>query len=127
MRAAAASLADRFTAVEEALYQTTNRSPQDPLNFPIRLNNKLAALAGSVAMGDSRPTDQARTVEAQLTAAIGAQLAQLDALWAEDLAALNALAAERGVPAVAASPTPVQGASEGRTGPGTSRASAPPG
>lgn len=26
--------------IEKALYQTKNRSPQDPLNYPIRLNNK---------------------------------------------------------------------------------------
>src|SRR5437762_14223156 len=43
---AASSLKKNLTSVEESLYQTKNRSSQDPLNFPIRLNNKLAALAG---------------------------------------------------------------------------------
>ena len=40
------ALNKKLTEVEEALYQTKNQSSQDPLNFPIRLNNKLAALAG---------------------------------------------------------------------------------
>ena len=44
--AAGDTLLKQMTTVEEALYQTKNRSGQDPLNFPIRLNNKLAALLG---------------------------------------------------------------------------------
>ena len=44
---AAEALTKSVTSVEEALYQTKNQSNQDPLNFPIRLNNKLSALAGS--------------------------------------------------------------------------------
>ena len=59
-----------MTKVEEALYQTKNRSPQDPLNFPIRLNDKLNALAGSAGgFGDARPTDQAVQVKDELTRA----------------------------------------------------------
>jgi len=101
VREAAVALGERLTEVEQALYQTANRSPQDPLNYPIRFNNKLAALAGSVAIGDARPTDQARAVNAELTAAIEAELAKLEAIWTVDLPALNALVAEKGVPALA--------------------------
>jgi hypothetical protein len=43
---AARSLITKLTSVEEELYQTKNQSSQDPLNYPIRLNNKLAALTG---------------------------------------------------------------------------------
>ena len=39
MRDAGKALNDKMTAVEEALYQTKNRSSQDPLNFPVRLND----------------------------------------------------------------------------------------
>ncbi len=52
---AAKSLAKNLTAVEEALYQTKNRASEDPLNFPIKLNNKLAALEGVVESSDSAP------------------------------------------------------------------------
>ena len=37
----AKTMSEEFTKIEEALYQTKNRSGQDPLNFPIRLTNKL--------------------------------------------------------------------------------------
>ena len=46
----------KLTAVEEALYQTKNRASEDPLNFPIKLNNKLAALEGVVESSDDPPT-----------------------------------------------------------------------
>jgi hypothetical protein len=38
-------LSEKLTNIEEALYQTKNQSNQDPLNYPIRLNNKLASLS----------------------------------------------------------------------------------
>jgi hypothetical protein len=97
---AAKELDEKMTAVEEALYQTKNRSRQDPLNFPIRLDDKLNALAGSVAIGDYRPTAQALQVKAELTAAIDAELARLRVIWEGDLVRFNELAREKGLPAV---------------------------
>jgi photosystem II stability/assembly factor-like uncharacterized protein len=78
-----------ITAVEEALYQTKNQSRQDPLNFPIRLNNKLTSLMRIVAEDDRGPTTQALQVKAMLSAAIEAELARLDAVWRTQLPALN--------------------------------------
>src|SRR6185436_19529031 len=63
---AAKELDRKMTAVEEALYQTKNKSRQDPLNYPIRLNDKLNALATSAGSGDYRPTDQQVAVKARL-------------------------------------------------------------
>jgi len=40
----ATALSDDLSKIEKALYQTQNRSGQDPLNFPIRLTNKLGHL-----------------------------------------------------------------------------------
>jgi len=54
--AAATELDKKMTAVEEALYQTKNKSSQDPLNYPIRLNDKLAGVADSAATGSWAPT-----------------------------------------------------------------------
>jgi hypothetical protein len=34
-----------------------NRSGQDPLNYPIKLNNKIAALAGVIESADAKPTN----------------------------------------------------------------------
>lgn len=97
---AAKELDRKMTAIEEALYQTKNRSAQDPLNFPIRLNDKLASVADSAAFGDAAPTAQQRAVLTQLTTQIDAQLAQLRALWEKELPALNALVKQSAIPAI---------------------------
>src|SRR5206468_9818621 len=55
---AADSLQAKLGAVEEAIYQVRNRSNEDPLNFPIKVNNRLASLGGVVASADAPPTDQ---------------------------------------------------------------------
>jgi len=101
---AAEALDRRLTAVEEELYQTKNQSSQDPLNFPIRLNNKLAALAGVVGGGDAPPTDQSYAVYEDLTAKIDAQLARLRQVVDTDVPAFNALVREQNVPAVVIKP-----------------------
>ncbi len=103
---AAKALGEKMTKVEEALYQTKNRSSQDPLNFPVRLNDKLNALANSVGgLGDARPTDQAVQVKEELTRAIDAELAKLSQIFANDLPALNELARTEGVSTVILSPS----------------------
>ncbi len=97
---AADALSKKLTAVEEALYQTKNRASQDPLNYPIRLNNKLAALGGTVASADAAPTAQSYAVYDELAAKIDAELATLDRVLADDVPAFNRLVREKDVPAV---------------------------
>jgi photosystem II stability/assembly factor-like uncharacterized protein len=63
-----------ITDVEKELYQTQNQSGQDPLNFPIRLNNKLAHLNSIVGTGEYRPTDGAEEVRTEITRQIDVQL-----------------------------------------------------
>ncbi len=82
-------LIEEMTAVEEALYQTKNRSNQDPLNFPIRLNNRLASLRRSVETGDAKPTDGAYAVYEELTGELEAHLTRLRDLLGPRLDALN--------------------------------------
>ena len=62
LRAEADALTTLLTDIEGEIYQHRNRSSQDPLNFPIRLNNKLAALQGVVEAGDGAPTAQSVAV-----------------------------------------------------------------
>ncbi|MEO8663317.1 MAG: glycosyl hydrolase [Bryobacteraceae bacterium] len=97
---AATALSKKLTGVEEELYQTKNQSSQDPLNFPIKLNNKLAALASTVASADAAPTAQAYVVQEEITTLINAQLAALEGLLKKDLPAFNKLARDKSVPAV---------------------------
>ncbi|WP_430410741.1 VPS10 domain-containing protein [Kordia sp.] len=70
----AKELKKKFTSIEEALYQTKNRSGQDPLNFPIRLTNKLGHLNSLVSMGDFAPTAQDIAVKNELSQKINAEL-----------------------------------------------------
>lgn len=91
---------EQMKAVEEALYQTRNRSNQDPLNFPIRLNDKLAGVASGVDVGDWPPTDQARAVHAALHEQVAAQLALWSSVRDAGLAGFNQRVAELAVPAV---------------------------
>jgi photosystem II stability/assembly factor-like uncharacterized protein len=92
---AAASLSSRLTEIEGELYQYRNQSSQDPLNYPIRLNNRIGALMGVVESADARPTDQSYAVFKELSARLDAELARLDALLATDVPGFNALLARR--------------------------------
>ncbi|HEV8266152.1 MAG TPA: glycosyl hydrolase [Gemmatimonadales bacterium] len=94
------SLKGRLSAVEAEIYQVRNRSNQDPLNYPIRLNNKIAALAGVVASADAPPTDQSVRVFEELSAALQVQLDRLKAVLDADVPAFNKLVKDSDVPAV---------------------------
>ncbi|MFD2514355.1 glycosyl hydrolase [Pontibacter locisalis] len=87
----------KITKIEETLYQTKNRSGQDPLNFPIRLNNKLANLVGQVSTGDFRPTDQAYAFKKAITAQIDEQLNLLKQVKEQEIPALNKQIQQKGV------------------------------
>src|SRR5947207_12222557 len=91
---AGTALNKKLTEVEEALYQTKNQSSQDPLNFPIRLNNKLAALLGVVSRSDTPPNDQSMAVYNELTGEIDAQLQKLSSIMKADVPAFNQLIKE---------------------------------
>ena len=97
---AANDLDKKMTVVEEALYQTKNKSSQDPLNYPVRLNDKLAGVADSASTGPFAPTAQQIAVRDGLVAQIDAQLAKLKAIWDSDLPAFNKLVRDQNVPAV---------------------------
>ena len=88
-RAAADRVTRKLTAIEEALYQVKNRSPKDPLNFPIRLNNRIAALQGVIEEADARPTQQSLDVLKELSIELDGLLARLEAVINTDLAVLN--------------------------------------
>ncbi len=98
-------LLKNLTSIEETLYQTRNQSSQDPLNFPIRLNNKLAALGGVVMQGESAPNDQSLAVYNELVVQIDAELQKLALVMRNELPAFNQIAKDQNVPAVVIKPT----------------------
>ena len=85
------SLDSTLTVIEKTLYQTQNRSRQDPLNFPIRLTNKLAHLNSLSQMSDGPPTSSMLEVQEELTEKIDAELAAFRKLKSKDVQELNDL------------------------------------
>ncbi|RMA65902.1 WD40/YVTN/BNR-like repeat-containing protein [Ulvibacter antarcticus] len=85
----AKKLSEDFSEIEKTLYQTKNKSGQDPLNFPIRLTNKLGHLNSLVGMDDFPPTQQDIAVKNELTQQIDSQLLKFDALVSEEIANFN--------------------------------------
>jgi hypothetical protein len=87
--AGADALAKKLSEVEEEIYQVRNQSNQDPLNFPIKLNNRIGALRRSVETGDARPTNASYQVFKELSAELDVQLAKLKNIKETDLAEFN--------------------------------------
>jgi len=85
----AKTLGEQFSEIEKALYQTKNRSGQDPLNFPIKLTNKLAHLNSLVSMDDFPPTKQDIAVKNELTQQINTELVKFDQLVSDEISAFN--------------------------------------
>ena len=86
-----------MTIVENELYQAKNQSSQDPLNYPIKLTNKLAHLNSLTGIGDFRPTEQAEQARQALTKEVDEQLAVFYQLKKVDIPAFNAMVKEAAV------------------------------
>lgn len=99
----AKSILEDMKKIEEALYQTKNRSGQDPLNFPVRLNNKLAALGSEVDGSDYKPTEQVKTVYNEITEKINEQLNLLNKVMTDKVPKFNELVKQKQVSAISVS------------------------
>jgi photosystem II stability/assembly factor-like uncharacterized protein len=104
----ATDLSTKLSAVEGEIYQVRNQSSQDPLNFPIKLNNKIAALAGVVGGTDAKPTSQSYTVFNELSSQLDRQLSTMRGALLV-LPAINAGLKEAGLPPIV--PSAVEAAS----------------
>ena len=82
---------EKISTIEETLYQVKNQSGQDPLNFPIKLNNRLASLRRSVENGDAKPTDGAYEVFEELSIELDKNLGQLKNLLETEVPTINKL------------------------------------
>jgi hypothetical protein len=97
---AAKGLIAKLTAIEEELYQTKNRASEDPLNFPIKLNNKLAYVLGTVSNSESQPTAASYMVYEDLAPKVNAQLRALGTVLTTDVEGFNKAVRDAGAPAV---------------------------
>jgi photosystem II stability/assembly factor-like uncharacterized protein len=95
LKAAFDAFRARLSVVEEDLYQVRNQSGQDPLNFPIKLNNKIAALGSSIEDGDGKPTAGSYEVFDVLTRRLEEQRAKLDAIVKADLPGVNKMLTDK--------------------------------
>lgn len=83
------AMMEKLTVIEEELYQVKNQSNQDPLNFPIKLNNRLASLRRSVENGDAKPTDAAYQVFEELSKELSTHLEAMDKVLSAELPKIN--------------------------------------
>ncbi len=89
LRTEATRFKSNIAAVEGEIYQVRMQASQDPLNYPIKLNNQLAALRGVIESSDDRPTAQAQEAFTVLSGELDVQLTKLQELFDRDLKALN--------------------------------------
>jgi photosystem II stability/assembly factor-like uncharacterized protein len=93
-----AALTANASALEEQIYQVRNQSGQDPLNFPIKVNNRLATLLSMAERGDGRPTNNMPEIFGILVAELRGYTDRLAEVWKQDLAAANKELARLGLP-----------------------------
>ena len=98
---AAGELDEKLTEIEEELIQPRGSAPLDRVNFPTRLNVKIASLTAVVGSADWVPTRQSYDVYGDLSGRIGVQLGRLQQVMDEDVSAFNNLVQDLGIPAVA--------------------------
>jgi photosystem II stability/assembly factor-like uncharacterized protein len=97
LRAIANRLTRELTVVEEEVYQVRNQSNQDPLNFPIKINNRLASLLRVVETGDGRPTSNTGAIFNDIKGELKAQTDRLQQVLTTDLPTFNRLAQRMGL------------------------------
>ncbi len=90
----------QLTAVEEALVQTKSKSGEDPLNFPIRLNDKIAGVYNVAISGNFAPSKQVREVFTELSAQADEQLNKLKTIEQKDVPAFNELIRQKTLPLI---------------------------
>lgn len=94
-------LRSAFQSVSDSLYQSQSHAGEDPLNYPIRLNNRIGALMGVVSSAQGRPTKQSYDVYDVLSNLIDIQLGEMkDAMPLLDK--VNAILKEAGLDPVVA-------------------------
>jgi len=82
-------LTKALSAVEEDVYQVRNQSNQDPLNFPIKTNNRLASLLRVAVSGEGRPTSNVEPIFTELVAELDGHTERLNKTVTDQLPAFN--------------------------------------
>jgi hypothetical protein len=86
---AADQLNNALSVVEMDVYQVRNQSGQDPLNFPIKTNNRLASLLRVTVTGEGRPTGSVESIFNDLVVELKAETDRLNKTLADQLPPFN--------------------------------------
>jgi hypothetical protein len=97
-------LEKNLTAVEVQLYQVKLQSTKDPLNFPVKLNNKLAALQTIVESADAKPTVQSVQMFRTLVGRVTDEMNKLDAAIKTQLPQVNGMLQRQKLATIKAEP-----------------------
>jgi len=97
LRAAGDRLTANLSAVEQDIYQVKNQSGQDPLNFPIKTNNRLASLLGMTLRGEGKPTANIYPIFEDLKKELKAETDALEKVFANELKSFNVEATGAGM------------------------------
>jgi photosystem II stability/assembly factor-like uncharacterized protein len=89
VKAIAEQLQKELTTVEEDVYQVRNQSNQDPLNFPIKTNNRLASLLRVIESGDGKPLGNVEPIFNDLRAELKVETDRLQRALTTFLPRLN--------------------------------------
>ncbi len=98
---------DELTIHENNIHQTKNRSVQDPLNYGIKMNNRLAHLMVEQAAGDFPPTQQGEQVREMLTKMVDDELLKLRSTINQNTERINNMAKEKGIEVVMIKKNPI--------------------
>ena len=98
---------EELTAHENNIHQTKNRSYQDPLNYGIKMNNRLAHLMVEQAQGDFAPTKQGEEVRQMLTKMVDEELSKLQSTIDKNAERINNMAKEKGIEVVMVKKQPI--------------------
>jgi photosystem II stability/assembly factor-like uncharacterized protein len=88
---------EQLTKSENSIHETRNRSVQDPLNYGIKLNNRLAHLMIEQGNGDFKPTKQGEEVRVDLTKKIDAELQTLRNVINSNVDTINKMIKDKGI------------------------------
>jgi len=102
--AAGDQLDKKMTAVEDEIIQSKSKSSEDPLNYPIKLNDKLMAIGGTVESAETAPTKQSYEVYEMLRGLLDVQLTKWKEIQSSDLADFNKLLRNDDVPNIMIAP-----------------------
>ena len=69
-----------ISIIENNIHMTKNQSRQDPLNFGIRINNRIAFLLADSQRGDYPPTDQSKEFFSQVKEELDIEIINLKAI-----------------------------------------------